>query len=133
MDPVYFKTRFRTSRPVTDWPSEFVILSAFATTGESWTPHQNERADDRLASELRMRGGWLVRIFGYSPTSGHTEASWAVDLPLEEGCKIGQRFLQDAIYHVKNDELSVMRCDEPRALVRVGSFRTRLNHQDHSE
>jgi hypothetical protein len=31
-----------------------VILSAFATTGESWTPHQNERADYRLASELRM-------------------------------------------------------------------------------
>jgi hypothetical protein len=132
MDPVYFQTRFRTSQPVTDWPSEFVILSAFATTGESWTPQQNERADHRLASELRMRGGWLVRIFGYSPTSGHTEASWAVDLPIEEGCKIGQRFVQDAIYHVKNDELSVTRCNELRALMHVGSFRDRLDPDQHS-
>jgi len=86
MDPVYFETRVRTSQPVTDWPSEFVILSAFATTGESWTPHQNERADYHLASELRMRGGWFVRIFGYSPKSGHSEPSW--DLPLDEGCNI---------------------------------------------
>jgi Protein of unknown function (DUF3293) len=132
MDPVYFETRFRTSQPVTDWPSEFVILSAFATTGESWTPHQNERADDRLASELRMRGGWFVRIFGYSPKSGHAEPSWAVELPLDEGCNIGQRFLQDAIYHVKNDELSVTRCNERGALVRVGSFRSRLDADQHS-
>src|SRR6266436_10353579 len=71
MEPGYFETRFRTSQPVTDWPSEFVILSAFATTGESWTPHQNQRADYRLASELRMRGGWFVRIFGYSPSGRH--------------------------------------------------------------
>jgi hypothetical protein len=132
VDPVYFETRFRTGQPVTDWPSEFVILSAFATSGESWTPQQNERADHRLASELRMRGGWLVRIFGYSPTSGHTEASWAVDLPLEEGCKIGQRFVQDAIYHVKNDELSVTRCNKLRALMHVGSFRDRLDPDQHS-
>jgi hypothetical protein len=35
MNPVYFETRFRTDRLVIDWPSEFVILSAFATTGQS--------------------------------------------------------------------------------------------------
>jgi hypothetical protein len=38
MNPVYFETRFRTDQPEIDWPSEFVILSAFATTGQSWTP-----------------------------------------------------------------------------------------------
>src|SRR6476620_998169 len=54
MDPAYFETHFRTSQLVTDWPPEFVILSAFATK----TPQQNERADYRLAWELRMRGGW---------------------------------------------------------------------------
>jgi Protein of unknown function (DUF3293) len=133
MNPVYFETRFRTDRPIIDWPSEFVILSAFATTGQSWTPDQNEAADRRLESELRTRGGWLVRIFGYSPTSGHTEPSWAIDLPLQEGCNIGRRFLQDAIYHVNNDDLSVVRCDEQRALVRVGSFRHRFDPKHSSE
>jgi hypothetical protein len=129
MDPVYFETRFRTNQSVTDWPSEFVIISAFATTGECWAPVQNEDADRRLASELRMRGGWLVRIFGYSPTSLHTEPSWAVDLPLDNACNVGQRFLQDAIYYIKNDELSVTRCNEQRALVYIGSFRGRLDQE----
>jgi hypothetical protein len=133
MNPVYFETRFRTDQPVIDWPLEFVILSAFPTTGQSWTQDQNEAADQRLESELRTRAGWLVRIFGYSPTSGHTEPSWAIDLPLQEGCNIGQRFLQDAIYHVKNDELSVVRCGEQRALVRVGSFRQLLDPKHSSE
>ena len=36
--------RFRTSEPVAYWSSEFVIISAFATTGEWWTPDQNEDA-----------------------------------------------------------------------------------------
>jgi hypothetical protein len=133
MNPVYFETRFCTSQCVTDWPSEFVIISAFSTTGESWTTQQNKDADHRLASELRNWGGWLVRIVGYSPTSGHAEPSWAADLPLDEGCNIGQRFLQDAIYHVKHDELSVTRCDGKRALVRVGSFRDRLDPEHLSE
>jgi hypothetical protein len=85
-----------------------------------------------LIVELRMQGSWFVRIFGYSPKSGHAEPSWAVELPLDEGCNIGQRFLQDAIYHVKNDELSVTRCNERVALVRVGSFRSRLDADQHS-
>jgi hypothetical protein len=76
-----------------------------------------------------MRGGWLVRIFGY--TSGHTEPSWAVELRLDDACKIGQRFLQDAVYFVKNDELSVTRCDEQRGLVHIGLFRDRLDQAHH--
>jgi Protein of unknown function (DUF3293) len=127
MDPVYFETRFRINQSVTDWPSEFAIISAFATTGQRWTTEQNEDADHRLVSELRMRNGWLVRIFGLSPTSGHTEPSWAVDLRLDDACRIGQRFLQDAIYYVKNDELSVTRCNGQRALVHIGSFKDRLD------
>jgi hypothetical protein len=111
---------------VTDWPSEFVIISAFATTGESWTTQENEDADHRLASELRSRGGWFARIVAYSPTTGHAEPSWAVDLALDEGFDFGRRFRQDAIYHVKEDELSVARCNQG-VLVRVGSFRQRLD------
>jgi hypothetical protein len=129
INPVYFETRFRTNQPITDWPSEFVIISAYATTGESWTSHRNEAADHSLASELRTRARWLVRIIGYSPETGHAEPSWAADLPLEEGCEVGRRFRQDAIYHVMNDDLSVTRCTDHGGLVRVGFFRERLEHQ----
>jgi hypothetical protein len=53
------------------------------------------------------------------------------NLPFDEACNIGQRFRQDAIYHVKNDVLSVARCKEQRALV-VGSFRERLDPENQS-
>jgi hypothetical protein len=127
MNPEYFETRFRPARPVATWPAEFVIISAFATTGEAWTPEANESADRRLASDLGVCGVWRERVTGYSPTTGHSEPSWAVELPLDEARAVGLRFHQDAIYHVKDGRLSVTHCDDRRALVDVGSFRSRLD------
>ena len=37
MNPSYFETHFRLETPISDWPCEFVIITAHATTGESWT------------------------------------------------------------------------------------------------
>jgi hypothetical protein len=129
MNSAYFETRFRPARPVAAWPSEFVIISAFATTGESWTPEQNEVADRRLAADLGARGLWLERITGYSPTTGHSEPSWAVELPLDEARAAGLRFHQDAIYYVREGRLSVTHCDAHREHVHVDSFRARLDEQ----
>lgn len=127
--PAYFEVRFRAPAPVGEWPPEFVILSAHATTGESWPTDVNERADRRLETELRARvgEGGLWRVTGYSPTTGHAEPSWAVTLPFDEACDIGLRFRQDALYLVHGDTLYVSHCEEPREAVPVGSFRARLD------
>lgn len=127
MNSAYFETRFRTSQAVHEWPREFVIISAFATTGETWTPDQNAAADRLLEAELKARDGWVVRIVGYSPTTDHAEPSWAVTMPVDEACAMGRRFRQDAIYHVLDDVLSVTYCAGHAALVVVGSFRSRLD------
>ena len=127
MNPAYFETRFRMTSPVGGWPAEFVIISAFATTGETWTPQENENADQRLASDLIARDVWLHRVTGYSPTTGHAEPSWAVELSLDEARILGLRFHQDAIYHVRHDRLSVTRCDARSELLHVDSFRSRLD------
>jgi hypothetical protein len=126
MLPDYFKTHFRTPAAVTDWPAEFAIVSAYATTGEKWADHVNQGADRRLEQELKQRGDWFVRISGYSPKTGHTEPSWAVSMPFAEACELGQLFKQDAIYYVTGNALSVSYCDKRRALVLVGEFRSRL-------
>lgn len=130
MNPAYLETRFRASEPVPEWPREFVIISAYATTGESWAPVENEAADCHLASELAARGGWLVRLIGYSPNGGHAEPSWAMALPLDIACDIGRQYRQDAIYHVHGDKLSVRRCGEVGEVAFVGSFRERLEGFD---
>lgn len=127
MHPAYFETRFRTQLSVQRWPREFVILTAYATTGESWTRHQNASGDEKLASELRAHAAKIVRITGYSPRTGHAEPGWAAEISFEEACNIGLRFKQDALYHVKADKLSVSYCDERRKLVPVGSFRERVD------
>lgn len=127
MNPVYFETRFRVIERVRDWPAEFAIISAFATTGEEWTAPQNALADEQLRLELRRRGGWFVHLIGFSPTTGHAEPSWAVAMPLAEACDLGRRFHQDAIYYVHEGETSVTHCDERRALVHVGLFSERLH------
>lgn len=126
MHPAYFETRFHTQLSVHRWPREFVILTAYATTGESWTRRQNVAADARLASELRAYDAKIVRITGYSPRTGHAEPGWAAEIPFDEACDIGLRYRQDALYHVQGDILSVSYCDERRKLVTVGPFRERV-------
>src|SRR5688572_21055964 len=101
VNPVYLETRFRICEHRYDWPDEFVIVSAYATTGETWTDRESEAADQQLASELASRTDWLARITGYSPSSGHTEPSWAAGMPLGKGRALGLAYRQDAVYHVK--------------------------------
>lgn len=127
MHPDYFETHFHVQDPVPCWPNEFVIISAFATTGKSWTLEENQAADENLIAKLRKRGCWITRVTGYSPRTGHSEPSWAAEIPLYEACDLGMHFRQDAIYHVLGDVLSVTNCDREGKLVPVGGFRERLH------
>jgi hypothetical protein len=124
--PAYLETHFRQEQPFSDWPEEFAIITAFATTGETWTAEQNESADRALEDELQGSGRWYQRLTGYSPTTGHAEPGWAVEIPLAEACNLGLRYLQDAIYFVSGDELRVILCDESGERLLIGSFRERV-------
>lgn len=126
MHPAYFVTRFRVEARPPDWPPAFAIISAQATTGQHWPKDRNEAADEALRNELAGLGVWAARVVGYSPTSDHAEASWAVELPLHSACRIGARYSQDAIYWIEGDDLFVTHCDDRRTLVRVGAFRARV-------
>ncbi|MBK7595058.1 MAG: hypothetical protein IPJ11_07375 [Gemmatimonadetes bacterium] len=81
----YFDVRFRAESPITHWPTEFIIVTGYATTGEVWPEEQNLEADLRLRRELQEMGRWHVRLTGYSPETGHAEPGWAVLLTAAEG------------------------------------------------
>ena len=127
MNPVYFETKFECAEEWTDWPDEFAIITAYATTGEDWSDAENQAGDTRLEAHLREQGLWVRRVTGYSPSIGHREPGWAVYLGFKAACDVGLRFKQDAIYYVAGDILSVSFTDSRRALVRIGSFRQRVN------
>ena len=126
MHPAYLETRFISRDGLDGWPEQFVIITAFATTGETWTDEQNEAADRKLEAELRGTRCWIRRVTGYSPTTQHFEPGWAVAMGWEEACDLGVKYLQDAIYVIRGDALSVTYCDDRRVLFSVGSFLDRL-------
>ncbi len=127
LSPDYFEIRFRTDAVVGHWPGTFVIISAYATTGETWTRDANEGADRALAAELAAQPAWHVRITGYSPTTGHAEPSWAIEMPIDEARETGRRFKQDAIFVVHNNALSVTGCEAGADVCHVGDFLARVD------
>ncbi len=98
LHPAYFNIAFRTEQPVAEWPERFVIITAYATTGETWSDERNQEADQRLHRELLQRGCTPIRIIGYDPDSGHAEPGWAVVLAVVEALEVGRDFRQDAIF-----------------------------------
>ena len=130
MNSEYFKTRFRTDENQIHLLEEFVIITAYPTTGENWDTAIIDEADQKLTTELKSRKSWMFRIEGYSPQTRHAEQGWGTSMPIDEACDMGLRYLQDAIFYVKNDLLSVTYCDERRELVKIGSFEERLDDQN---
>lgn len=123
--PAYFATRFRVSAPVPEWPYAFVIVTAFATTGEQWTDSQNARANALLLERIESLGVWSYPVTGFDPGTGHAEPGWAVEVPRSLGMELGREFRQDAIFVVENGMLSVHRC-ATGAHAALGPFSLRL-------
>lgn len=127
MNPIYKDTKFYVQEKTKDWPEEFAIITAYATTGEEWTNSENELADTALMMRLKNESNWLKRITGFSPETRHAEPGWAVSISWENACDIGLEFKQDAIYYVSNNRLTVSYCDDKRKPIDVDEFSWRVS------
>lgn len=125
--PAYFDTLFHAERDeAPEWPEEFVILSAHATTGDPWSEDKKAAANEALYEELVLRELRVEPLTGYDLNSEHAWAGYAVVLPLDEAIRLGRLFRQVAIFHVLEDVLSVTRRDGEPGTVPIGRFRERL-------
>ncbi len=124
--PAYFETHFEQLSAFDEWPKNFAIVTAYATTGEVWTDAENKLAGQLLETNLANQQVWIHRLTGYSPKSGHAEPGWAAEISFESAVDLGKRFRQDAIYYVSQDTLFVILCRHPHLPVFVDSFRKRL-------
>ena len=123
----YHVTRFRDVTSGIVWPEAFVVITACATTGSTWTPEREATADVALRADLVNRGVWHTRITGYHPDTGYAEPGWATALSVADGCALGRAYLQDAIYTVEGDELQVVLCEKPHSVEHVSGFRELLD------
>jgi hypothetical protein len=73
LKPVYFTTRFRVAHLPPAWPTTFVIVTAYATTGERWTDAENDRANAVLRERLAAMSVWHWPITGYDPETCYAE------------------------------------------------------------
>ena len=126
LHPAYFATRFRVSAPVPVWPARFVIVTAYATTGEQWTAERNAEANASLAERIGELGVWSCPITGYDPATGHAEPGWAIAGPPSLGVQLGRAFQQNAIFAVEAGWLSVHACANA-AHADVGPFLERVD------
>lgn len=122
LHPAYFETLFDVEGHP-EWPHSFAIITAYATTGQTWTQEENEAADQRLRAALGE--SMIARITGRSPTADHAEPGWAAAIPFEQALHLARTFHQDAFYLVDGDTLYVISCENPQR-VRVGGFRERM-------
>lgn len=119
----YKSTVFEYQNFPKDWPMSFAILTAYATTGETWTPEQNIEADRQLEAELRKSGYRIHPISGYSKDLKTHEEGWAVVMDLKKAWDLAVKYKQVALFYYENDELLLVyalgysRCDE--AVVKV--------------
>jgi hypothetical protein len=127
MPPFYYQTRFLPDDLPSPLPGTFAIITACATTGETWTDSENAAANAALRAELERSDRLLGSLTGYSPVTGHAEPGFAASLPVEAACDLGLRFKQDAIYYVDSGILHVSYCDQRRRLEPVGTFLERLD------
>ena len=127
MPPFYYQTRFLPDGLPTLPPGAFAIVTACATTGETWTDSENAAANAALRAELERSERLLGILTGYSPVTGHAEPGFAASLPFEEACDFGLKFKQDAIYYVDSGILHVSYCDHRRRLEPVCAFLDRLD------
>jgi len=101
----YKSTVFQYQDFPADWPKSFAILTAYATTGETWTPEQNVAADQKLEAELRKGGHRIHRISGYSKDLKTHEEGWAVVMDLKTAWDLAVKYKQVALFYYQNDEL----------------------------
>jgi hypothetical protein len=126
MHPAYFATVFIAPETIENYPDEFAIVTAYATTGESWAESENRGADERFAAILEGEGVWAKRIIGSSPDLQHQEPGWAAEVDMSRARELGAQFKQDAIYWVSGDLLFVTECAPEAKLELVGEFRRRV-------
>jgi len=130
VDPVQLKlfadTVFLGEPLPKDWPTSFVIVNAWATTGEAWSAERNQAADEALRQALERVGLRHHRVIGASPDLAHQEPSWAVDMTQESADELADHFLQVAFFAVEQGTLWVVPTGRLEAAVALGPWSDRL-------
>lgn len=132
-NPACFNVRFRGPWPDRRHPDECAIITAYATTGETWSEERSRAADLELENELPEPGSWMRRLTGYDPATGHAEPGGAVAMGFEAACDLGLHLQQDAIFWVSGNRVGVAKGGPDRQRRETGPSADRFEMEETPE
>jgi hypothetical protein len=121
----YLTTVFLLENHPPPFPRTFAIITAWNPMDRKLSDEENQREDEALRRDLRLRNLSYFRATGCSPDLSHREPGWAVEMPKADAIALGKRFGQRAIWWVAGDELLLVNCDTAEE-TDVGNFSLRI-------
>jgi hypothetical protein len=106
-------------------PSEFWIITAWNPEGRDAPIQDNRARDHRLRSILAERGLYHFRVIGTSVDEDHIESGWGLVTDEGTAIELGQRFAQEAVFHIRGDAVDLISC-LTRARSRLPGLQTLL-------
>jgi len=122
--PEYLHALFRSTDPETGLPHRFAVITASNPDGRMQSASDNAQSDAALAARLAGMGTPSWRVTGFFPEGLHSEAGFGIETSLLEALSIGREFRQEAVYWVRNGNLSLVSCT-CRTEVPMGSWASR--------
>ena len=111
MNPEYQNACFRATPPLNGWPCTFGIITACNPDGKIVSDQENAEATDQLCRELVAAKLEHFPVTGGSKDFTHAEPGFGVIFPSqEEAIAWGQRYEQEAIFWVHDDQISLVSC-----------------------
>lgn len=104
-------------------PKEFYIITVWNPMGGTSSYSDNFDRDKKI--ERRISANDCFRIIGMSQDEQHAEPSWGVVCTEELALDIAAEFEQEAIFHVVNDQLSLVSVDG-KFRQELGSWKDRI-------
>ncbi len=115
LNPLYREAHFQVIKPSSGWPAAFGIVTACNPYGKTATDEENERATERLRTELDAESLVYFQATGGSKDMTHSEKGFAISfLDLQQAINCGKLHHQDAIFWIEQNALKLVCCQCPR-------------------
>lgn len=120
MKEEYHQTQFITVPANPALPPVFFIITAHNPCGEVAPDHQNDENNARLLEDIHASNWNFFQVIG--KCEDHAEAGFGVECTRTEAIALGNKFRQDAIYEIRDDQVILVDCKESEADEMVGTW-----------
>ncbi|MCL1077375.1 DUF3293 domain-containing protein [Parashewanella spongiae] len=122
----YQTTQFLLTQPFANHLS-FAIITACNPQGQQLNQSQNRLKDKQLLKEIEQLRCPYRAVLGADKDLSYFEKSWAIFIDKGQAIKLGEQFVQNAIYYVNQGKLTLIPVLLSANEIDLGAFHLRSN------